>query len=266
VTSARRLEVVRTVCVAAVALIVVCGSAASELPPADFGVAVVGPVDALGVPTRRPVPARVPFLLRVELFTNSSSGPGSVSYDLDLPTAMTLATKPPHPPADGTITTCLRSCSVGWPDTTRARAVPDYYALVAPGPGQFIVEARIVSTNRHDTNPADDMGSATIDAKEARLTLGAAVPETAPIAGRAFVVTVSVRRLGEPVTPTSARCVASLRRRALRGAATIRSGRVRCAWTIPAGAGGALVRTTVRVALQPTSATRSRAFRIHASS
>jgi hypothetical protein len=241
--------------------------AAHGVARADYRIVVAGPADVLGRPTGTHVVAGVPFFVRLELFTSVRSGPASVSYALDLPTKVSLFRHPRHVPKGGVSTTCLRDCSVGWLITQRMRKLTLYYAVVVPGPGEFIIEARIESTDRPDTQKANDEDSLTIIGEAAGLAVGVPVSRTpAPVAGRPFVVTVAVRRAGEPVKPTGARCIATIERRALLGVASIRRGRVTCTWRMPSHSTGALLRATVRVAARSLTAARSRSFRIRASS
>ena len=228
----------------------------------DYGVRVAGPVDEAGVPTRTQVAAGVPFRLRVELYVDRPAGAASVSYDVDLPTGVTVARKQLRLRAGVLTSSCLRSCPVGW-STSQSRRLFVYYALVTPGPGEFIVEARIVATDRSDARAGDNTGTATIVAVPARLTLGAPQLESgAPIAGRAFRVTLSVRRSGVPVTPGGARCVATAVGLRLQGVATRGRGRVDCSWAIPRGSAGTTLRTTVTVTAGSLGASTSWAYAI----
>ena len=228
----------------------------------DFGVRVAGPVDEEGVPTHARVIAGVPFRLRVELFVDRPAGAASVSYDVDLPTGVTVARKPVRLRAGLLTSSCLRSCSIGW-NTSQSRHLFVYYALVTPGPGEFIVEARIVSTGRSDARADDNADSATVVAVPARLTLGAPRLESgAPIAGRTFRVTLPVRRAGVAVTPTHARCLAAARGRTFQGVVTLGRGLVGCSWQIPSGSAGATLRTTVTVTAGSLRASTTWAFAI----
>ena len=95
--------------------------------------------------------------------------------------------------------------------SARVRRLLVYYRFVTPGPGEFIIQARLVSTNRSDTRAGDDAGSVTIVATAPRLTLGQ--PRLAagvPVAGRRLPGLGPVRRAGEPVLPAGATCAAAV--------------------------------------------------------
>jgi hypothetical protein len=213
--------------------------------PVDFGVKLVGPVDTGGRPSGARVTAGAAFLVRVELFTDASAGAASVTYDVDLPTGVRIAARRLRLPTGALTSSCLRACSIGW-NTDRSRRLFVYYRFVTPGPGEFIVEARLVSTNRSDARAGDDSGSATIVAVPARLALGqpllAAGP---PVAGRSFEVTVPVRRSGVAVQPTRGMCAGLIDDRALRVVVSLGRGRIGCTWSIPPGSAGKTLRTTV---------------------
>ncbi len=199
----------------------------------DYGVRLVGPLDSTGSRPQPSVTGR-PFYVRVELFTDGT-GPASVSYDVDLPTGMIVV---PARLRGGAVTSsCLRACTVGW-NATRSRQLSVYYALVPPGPGAFVVEASIVSTNRIDARQRDNSATATIVVVSPRLSLGRPVLESGPpVAGRDFGVTVPVRRGGAPVRPRRATCGAGLGSHVFAGVVTLRRGSIRCSWHIPPGAG-----------------------------
>jgi hypothetical protein len=240
---------VRIVWAAAVASAVVCAGAAlagaaGRTIQVDYGVRLVGPVDDTGTPTRMHVTAGVPFFVRVELFTDTSTA-ASVAYDVDLPTGVRVTAKPFRLRTGAVTSSCLRACTVGW-NAARSRRLSVYYALVTPGPGEFIVEARLVSTDRSDARRADNSGSATMVAVRVRLTLGQPLLESGPpVAGHAFEVAVPVVRSGIPIRPTGGRCVAAIGDRSLGVVISVGQDGVRCQWTIPRGSAGKTLRTTV---------------------
>ena len=135
---------------------------AAEDTPANYGVRLVGPVDGAGRLTRRHVPVGVPFWLKVELYTSGTDGAASVSYDLYMPTDFRVVLKRLRLPNGASTSSCLRACVVGW-NSARSPHLFVYYALIPPVPAEFMVRARIVATNRKDTQRQgiDDRGSTT---------------------------------------------------------------------------------------------------------
>ena len=218
------------------------GMAAGSAVQTDYGVKLVGPVDSTGSRPLRSVTAGRPFYVRVQLFTDGT-GPASVTYDVDLPTGMDVV---PARLRGGAVTSsCLRACTVGW-NATRSRQLSVYYALVPPGPGAFVVEASIVSTNRIDAHERDNTATATIVVVSPRLSFGRPVLESGPpVAGRDFGVTVPVRRGGTPVRPLRATCAAAAGSHVLAGVVMLRRGNIRCTWHIPSGAGRMTLRTHI---------------------
>lgn len=214
------------------------GTAAS-----DYGVRLVGPVAATGAPLHTSVTTGRPFYVRLELFTDGA-GAAAVTYDVDLPTG--VGVRAPVRLAAGAVTSgCLRACTVGW-NATRSRRLSLYYALVPPGPGAFVVQSSIVSTDRPDARASDNTATATIVVVPARLTLGRPVPvDGAPVAGRPFAVTVAVRRGGVPIRPRRAACGAAIGGRSLAGVVSLTRGTIGCSWSIPNGTGRRTLRTTV---------------------
>jgi hypothetical protein len=209
----------------------------------DYGVRLAGPVDAHGTPLHGTVPTGRSFYVRVDLFTDRA-GAASVTYDLDLPTGVSVRA-PVRLETGGVTSGCLRACAVGW-NAARSRRLSVYYALVPPGPGAFVVQATIVSTDRPDTRVSDNTATATIVVVPARLTLGRPVlADGAPAAGHSFTVTVPVRRGGIPVRPRRATCRAVIGTRSLTGAVSLARGTIGCSWSIPSGTGGRTLRTTV---------------------
>jgi len=134
---------------------------------ADFGIELVAPVNAAGVPARvHTVVAGVPFRVRIAVTATGVAGPAAVTYSLDLPTGIhsdgvRLARTPLTLRGGRRTSMCLRGCSIGW-DATRSHRLAVYYALVTPGPGTFILSASISTTNRPDARRADDVGSTTV--------------------------------------------------------------------------------------------------------
>ncbi len=222
---------------AAVVLTLLAGVAgrASALPTAtggDFAVRLIAPVDASGSPSGVAVAPGVPFRMRVELSTTGIARPVSVSYDLELPSLVHVASQPIRVVGGAHTSTCLRSCTVGW-NAARTPRLSVYYTLVLPGPGVFVIGARIVGTTAPDRDRADDAAAATIRAAAARLTLGPPRLLTSPPRrGRSFAFAVSVRRGGASTTPRSVRCVLTASS-ALVGRGVGRDGEARCAWRLP---------------------------------
>jgi hypothetical protein len=218
---------------------------------ATFGIRVAAPVDAFGRLTHARVVAGVPFRVRIELSATGVRGTAAVVYDLELPTGIHLAgvqLAPKPLPLHGRSKTsrCLRACTIGW-DTSRTPRLFVYYALVVPGPGDFVLGASISGTNRHDANPTDDRGSTSVLAVSPRVTLGAPRLETGtPRAGRDFAISIPVLLNGRPVTPDFARCVATVGGVTLRGIAARRVGEAGCTWALPRGTAGP-IRVSVTV-------------------
>ena len=238
--------------------------AAGEGASANYGVRLVGPVDDAGTPTHRPVPVGEPFRLRVELFTDGSDGAASVSYDLYLPTDFKVVLERLRLRNGAVTSSCLRACTVGW-NSARSRRIFVYYALIPPVPAEFMVAARIVSTGHRDARGNDDTGSAMIVAVPARLTLSTPRLEMgAPVEGRTFQMAFQVHRSGTQVTPTGARCVATVRGRSRQGVASFSHGRLGCSWQIPSRSAGTTLRTIVTAAAGSLRASTSWDFAIRA--
>ncbi len=216
---------------------------------------LVGPVAATGVRLHGSVTTGRPFYVRLELFTDRA-GAASVTYDIDLPTGVVV--RAPVRLASGALTSgCLRACAVGW-DATRSRSLSVYYALAPPGPGAFVVQSTIVSTDHPDTRTGDNTAIATIVVVQAHLTLGRPLlAHGAPIAGHPFAVTVPVRRSGVAIRPVRAVCAAAVGARALAGAVSLARGTIGCAWSVPPGTAGRTLRTTVRAKAGTLRATGS---------
>jgi hypothetical protein len=259
----------RIVASALVACIVACiyaslGSAGARAP-ANYGVRVAGPVDGTGMPTHGRVTVGAPFWLRVELYTDGTDGAASVSYDLYMPTDFRVVLKRVRLPNGAVTSSCLRACTVGW-NSARSRRLFVYYALIAPVPAEFMIAARIVGTNHEDTHGSDDSGHTMIVAVPPRLTLGTPQFENgAPVAGRTFRLAFAVNRSGTQVSPSGARCTAVVRGRSQQGVAAFSRGEVRCAWAIPPGAAGTILRTSVTARAGSLRASTSWSFAIRAS-
>ena len=258
-----RSAVVVAVLLAVLAAAAACvgAGAAGGAVQTDYGVRLVGPLDGTASRPRRSVTAGRPFSVRVELFTDGT-GPASVTFDVDLPTGMNVV--PARLQGGAATSSCLRACTVGW-NATRSPQLSVYYALVPPGPGAFVVEASIVSTNRIDARERDNIATATILVVSPRLSLGRPVLESGPpVAGRDFAVTVPVRRGGAPVRPRRATCGAALGSRVLAGVVMLRRGSIRCTWHIPPGAGRMTLRTHVSATMEALRATGSWLYAIRA--
>jgi hypothetical protein len=238
-----------SICVVVAAVAALPVSTAAETP-IDYGVRVIAPVDANGVPTHAHAVVGVPFRLAVELFANRAAGSASVAYDMFLPTDMVIPLRAARMRSGHETSRCLANCTVGW-DTGKTLRTHVYYVMIPPGPGSFIVAARLVSTDRRDARRGDNTATLTIAVDAPRLTLG--VPQLedgGPVAGRRFTVVVPVRRSGVSVTPTSARCLATVGIYRLEGEASRSRGRVRCTWSIPTGTAGGVLETTVSASLR----------------
>jgi hypothetical protein len=221
----------------------------------DYGVKLSGPIDGNGAPLRGSVPTGRRFYVRLDLVTDAP-GAAAVTYDVDLPTGVEV----PGPVrlANGAVTsTCLRACTIGW-NATRSGRLSVYYAFLPPGPGAFVVEATIVSTNHADDRAGDDDATVTVVVAPARLTLGRpALAGGPPAAGRRFTVTIPVRRGGVAVRPASASCGATIGRRSLAGQVSLARGSIRCSWSIPRGTRRRTLRTRVSARAGPLRAAGS---------
>jgi len=221
----------------------------------DYAVSLVGPVDTNGARLHRSAVVGKPFYVRMQLSTDAAAA-ASVTYDIDLPTG--LEVRSPVRLGNGAVTSgCLRSCSVGW-NAARARTLAIYYALLPPGPGAFVLQSTIASTDRADSRPRDNTATITIVVVAARLSLGPPMLDSSrPLAGRRFSVTVPVRRSGVPVRPDHAVCRAVVGDRSVAGTASLTHAAVVCTWRIPRGTAGRTLRTTVRARAGVLSAARS---------
>ncbi len=205
---------------------------------------LAGPLSVTGTPLHGSVTTGRPFYVRVELFTDTA-GAAAVTYDIDLPTGVVVRA-PVRLPSGAVTSGCLRACAVGW-NATRSRRLFVYYALAPPGPGAFVVQSTIVSTDHPDSRASDNSATATIIVVQAHLTLGRPVlAHGAPVAGRPFGVTVPVRRGGAPIRPARAVCAATVGARVLAGTVSLARGTIGCTWPVPPGTSGRTLRTTVR--------------------
>lgn len=139
----------------------------------------------------------------------------------------------------------------------RRLGVNAYYRLKASAPRSYTFRIRITETNRADPDPTNDEASRviTVRASSTATRAGAVVATpTRPVAGKAYALVLPLFAAGRPVTPTTVRCAATLRGKALRGAAARLTVRARCTWRIPADARGA------RLAAKLTASAGGRTF------
>jgi hypothetical protein len=137
-----------------------------------------------------------------------------------------------------------------------------FYALVVPGPGDFVLGASLSATNRPDARSGDDRASTAVRAVSPRLTFG--VPRLdggAPRPSTRFAISVPVRSNAGRVQPDVVGCVATSGGASLPGAGARRPGEAGCAWTLPAGVGPTL-RVTVTVRARALRGTRTWLFAV----
>jgi hypothetical protein len=198
------------------------------------------------------------------------AGPLPVTYELDLPPAITVKPAGPvsfgpgYPP--GTSSTCVTACAADIAEGGPVTGVQLYYRLVASAPGSYRVTARAASSSRPDPDPADNQASITVDvtaAAAAGVTAGrVVVAPAAPRVGRAYSMFLPLTRAGAPVKPTSVRCTATLRGAALRGSAARLATGARCTWKLPAGSRGAQLKSRLTAVVGGRTFTASRTARV----
>src|SRR4029079_803145 len=105
---ARRPKRTWTAVAATAVVAVACAGArgAGVARSVDYGVRLAGPIDAHGTPLHGTVPTGRSFSVRVDLFTDRA-GAASVTYDLDLPTGVSV--RAPVRLETGRVTTGWRS-------------------------------------------------------------------------------------------------------------------------------------------------------------
>lgn len=247
----------------AIAVALVSGSSGGAAGQSvDYGVRIIAPVNAAGKPIRARTTVGVPFRLEVELSTTRAAEIASLTYDMFLPTDVTIPLDPVRMRDGRQTSRCLRVCNVGW-DTTRSLVSPVFYVLVPPKPGSFMVAVHIVSTDRADPRAGNNSATLIIPVAAPHLTLG--VPKLTagpPRAGQVFTASVAVWRSGAPVTPTSAQCRAAIGTRRLEGTAARRHGALSCSWSIPGATGGRTLETRVTAAVGSLTVTRSWVYAI----
>ncbi|HST15033.1 MAG TPA: hypothetical protein VLJ44_09320 [Gaiellaceae bacterium] len=158
-------------------------------------------------------------------------------------------------------TACTSDCRFDIPEGTISQ--PYDYELVAARPGTYTLIAQLATTSTSDPDPSNNSASMQIDVVPLKLHLSS-VAAAKPRAGKRFTWTVAtssaISRQG--VRPDRATCSARVGAKAIAGKATITSGRVVCAWLLPAGSRGSRLVTTAHTTLAGATASLTRTFTI----
>jgi hypothetical protein len=229
-----------------------------------------------GVDPERPV-AGAEFNLRFQLVlapldegVPSPPGPAPSTMGLEVPNGIVVL--PPGAPDDGRWPVgfdCVSACPVDPSNGGNPTGLSGFYRLRAAAPGAYTVKITIASNVRPDPEPGNNEFSYVINVAAGgsvtTATTRAGEPVASPLlprAGKPYALTLPLTRAGAPVKPTTVRCAATLKGKALRGAAAKLSGRARCTWKLPATSRGAQLKAKLTAVAGGKTFTASRTARV----
>jgi hypothetical protein len=131
-----------------------------------------------------------------------------------------------------------------------------YWNVTAAQPGTYTYQATIVESSEADPNVSNNTSSLTIRVTDEPAGGGggaagvvsasaAKLTPARPVAGKAVSAIVQVKTDGEPVTPTSVSCTASIGRVKLKGTPRARLGKAICVYRTPRAGKGKLFKGAV---------------------
>ncbi len=270
----------RAAAIGALTLVAVATSGAAT-KPSNYGVQILTPFDdASGEVILGQVDVGKVFVLPMFVATyknptDDEDSPidtttaRSATYAVDVPSGLVVQPSAPVRGGGfiGNSVTCVSACVADIP--AGRLGVNAVYRLVASSAGTFTVRIRLTSVDRPDPETTNDQASSDIRAAAATGGQGGAVAAgtsvTAPklpLAGRPYALTLPLTKAGTPVKPTSVRCAATLRGRALKATAAKLSGRARCTWKLPSTTRGAQLKAKLTAVAGGKTFTASRTARV----
>jgi hypothetical protein len=247
-------------------MVMTASSAQAAEQPADMMVSIGGV-------TPDPPVAGEEFRLKLQLVNApldedvpSPPGPALATYDIVLPSGLVVLPAGPDLAGWGPGADCVSRCPVDVYNGGSPTGVLIHYRLRAVAAGSYVVKVSITSSGRPDPelrNNEITYAITVVAPARSKITAGRVVSSPpSPQAGKPYALTLPLTKAGEPVTPASVRCTATLQSQALKGVAARAPGKARCAWKIPAGAAGKTIRARITATAGGKTFTASRVTRV----